>query len=400
MATTLVLGGGYAGMRAIKFLQKTLPNDDQLILVDQTPIHTEKTNLHEVAAGTIDPDRITYNIPSIIAKRVQFVQATVNNVDVDQKQVAFDDHETISYDYLVLALGFQSETFGVPGADENALPMDDLETSKAVYQHIEARIKAYAQTKDRNDLKVAVCGAGFTGIELLGELTQSLPKLAAKYQTPAIKLVCLERMPSILPMFIQDLRDYALKFLEKNNVEMRLGASIEAIKPGAVVYSDDAKQQHEFTANTIIWTVGVSGSHVIADSGFEQRRNRVVVQPDLSLDNHPEVFIVGDVAAVMDASSNRPYPTTAQIALAAGEQAAKNIAASRQGQMTTPFNYQSSGTVASLSDRDAIGEIFSSNRPVHGYPASALKKIITDRSLLESAHLGTVFSKGRFDLYH
>lgn len=400
MATTLVLGGGYAGMRAVKFLTKGLPNSDQLILVDQTPVHTEKTNLHEVAAGTIAPDRITYDIPSVIAKCVQFVQATVSNVDIASKEVSFEDHPAISYDYLVLALGFQSETFGVPGADENALPMDDLTTAEAVYQHIEDRVKAYRTSKDREDLKIAVCGAGFTGIELLGELAQSLPKLQAKYQVPAIKVVCFERMPSILPMFTQELRDYALAFMAKNNIEMCLGASITAIKDGAVAYTDENKTEHEFAANTIIWTVGVSGSHVIADSGFEQRRNRVVVNPDLSLKDHPEVFIVGDVAAVMDPSSNRPYPTTAQIALACGEQAAKNINALRNGQPTTPFNYQSSGTVASLSDRDGIGEVFSSNRPVKGYPASFLKKVITDRSLLESAHFGTVISKGRFDLYH
>lgn len=293
MATTLVLGGGYAGMRAVKFLQKSLPTEDEIILVDQTPTHTEKTNLHEVAAGTIAPDRITYQIPDIIGKRVQFVQATVKSVDIEQKQVTFEDHPEMTYDYLVLALGFQSETFGVAGADENALPMDDLATSQAVYEHLEERFKAYRTSKDKNDLKIAVCGAGFTGIELLGELTQTLPRLQAKYQTPAAKLVCLERMPSILPMFTQELRDYALKFMEKNNVEMRLGAVIEAIKPGAVVYSDADKNEHEFTANTIIWTVGVSGSHVIADSGFDQRRNRVVVKPDLSLEGHPEVFIVG-----------------------------------------------------------------------------------------------------------
>ncbi|BDZ29806.1 NAD(P)/FAD-dependent oxidoreductase [Lactiplantibacillus sp. WILCCON 0030] len=400
MATTVVLGGGYAGMRAIKFLQKALPSDDQLILVDKSATHTEKTNLHEVAAGTIDPDKITYDIRTVIGKTVQFVQAAVKHVDIAKKMVSFEDHADLSYDYLVLALGFQSETFGVPGADTNALAMDDLATSKAVYKHIEATIKGYRETKDHNDLKIAVCGAGFTGIELLGELTQSLPKLQEKYQTPAIKLVCLERMPSILPMFTQDLRDYALSFMSKHDVEMMLGSLIAEIKPGAVVYKDSDGQSHEFTANTIIWTVGVSGSHVIADSGFEQRRNRVMVQPDLSLADHPEVFIVGDVAAVMAPDAKRPYPTTAQIALACGEQAAKNIGALRHGKATEPFVYHSSGTVASLSDRDGIGEIFSSNKPVHGYPASVLKKVITDRSLVESAHLSTMFSKGRFDLYH
>jgi len=400
MATILVLGGGYAGMRAIKFLQKSAPAADDLILVDKSPIHTEKTNLHEVAAGTIDPDKITYYIPSIIDKRVTFTQATVSKVNIDDQQVTFTDHAPIAYDYLVLALGFQSESFGIKGVDDYALPMDDLETSKAVCQHIESKLKNYASSKDHDDLKIAVCGAGFTGIELLGELTQSLPKLQAKYQTPAVKLVCLERMPSILPMFEQPLRDYALNFMAKHNVEMRLGSIITEITPNAVVYEDADHQSHQFTANTIIWTVGVSGSSVISASGLKQRRNRVTVEPDLSLTDHPEVFIVGDVAAVMAPNAKRPYPTTAQIALATGEQAAKNIGALRHEQSTTPFHYQSKGTVASLSDRDGIGEVLSGQHPVHGYPASALKKVITDRSLLESAHLSTVFHKGRFDLYH
>ncbi|GEO75107.1 NADH dehydrogenase [Levilactobacillus namurensis] len=400
MATILVLGGGYAGMRAVKFLQREVPSEHEIILVDKSGTHTEKTNLHEVAAGTIAPEKITYEINDIIGSRVNFIRDTVTNVDVDQKQVTLADHEPITYDYLVLALGFQSETFGLKGAEENALPMDDLATSEAVYQHIEKTIKGYNQTQDPNDLTIAVCGAGFTGIELLGELTQSLPKLQTKYNTPAIKLVCLERMTSILPMFDKSLGDYAMQFLAKHNVEMKLGSSITEITPNSVMYTDGNDQEHEVKANTIVWTVGVSGSHVIADSGFEQRRNRVVVNDDLTLKDHPEVYIIGDVSAVMDPESNRPYPTTAQIALAAGTQAAKNIGLQLRGRATQKFVYKSSGTVASLSDRDGIGEIGSSNRKVKGYVASALKKIITDRSLFESAHLSTVFAKGRFDLYH
>jgi len=302
-----------------------------------------------------------------------------------------------------LALGFQSETFGLKGAAENALPMDDLETSEAVYQHIEAKAKHYAETQDPNDLSIAVCGAGFTGIELLGELSQSLPKLQTRYNTPAFKVTCLEMGKSILPMFDKSLADYALAFMDKHNIEMKLGAAITEIKPGAVVYQDkntDDETPHEVAANTIVWTVGVSGSQVIADSGFEQRRNRVVVKDDLTLEGHPEVYIIGDVSAVMDPASNRPYPTTAQIALACGSHAAKNIGLALRGHETRPFVYKSVGTVASLSDRDGIGEIFSSNKKIHGYIASAMKKIITDRSLMESAHLSTTLAKGRFDLYH
>ncbi|MFD1454368.1 NAD(P)/FAD-dependent oxidoreductase [Levilactobacillus lanxiensis] len=403
MATILVLGGGYAGMRAIKFLQREVPSEDKIVLVDKTGTHTEKTNLHEVAAGTIAPDRITYEINDVIGSRVEFIRDTVTNVDIDQKQVTLTEHEPLTYDYLVLALGFQSETFGLKGAAENALPMDDLETSEAVYQHIEAKAKHYAETQDPNDLSIAVCGAGFTGIELLGELSQSLPKLQTRYNTPAFKVTCLEMGKSILPMFDKSLADYALAFMDKHNIEMKLGAAITEIKPGAVVYQDkntDDETPHEVAANTIVWTVGVSGSQVIADSGFDQRRNRVVVKDDLTLDGHPEVYIIGDVSAVMDPESNRPYPTTAQIALACGSHAAKNIGLALRGHETRPFVYKSSGTVASLSDRDGIGEIFSSNKKIHGYIASAMKKIITDRSLMESAHLSTTLAKGRFDLYH
>ncbi|MFC6290485.1 NAD(P)/FAD-dependent oxidoreductase [Levilactobacillus angrenensis] len=403
MATILVLGGGYAGMRAIKFLQREVPSEDQIVLVDKTGTHTEKTNLHEVAAGTIAPERITYEINDVIGSRVNFIRDTVTNVDVDQKQVTLENHAPLTYDYLVLALGFQSETFGLKGAAENALPMDDLATSEAVYRHIEDKAKNYAQTQDENDLTIAVCGAGFTGIELLGELSQSLPKLQTRYNTPAFKVVCLEMGKSILPMFDKSLADYALAFMSKHHIEMKLGAAITEIKPGAVVYQDknsDDEAEHEVKANTIVWTVGVSGSQVIADSGFEQRRNRVVVKDDLSLEGHPEVYIVGDVSAVMDPDSGRPYPTTAQIALACGSHAAKNIGLALRGHETRPFVYKSSGTVASLSDRDGIGEIFSSKKKIHGYVASAMKKIITDRSLMESAHLSTTLAKGRFDLYH
>ncbi|WP_143462444.1 NAD(P)/FAD-dependent oxidoreductase [Levilactobacillus enshiensis] len=400
MATILVLGGGYGGMRAVKFLQREVPSEDQIILVDKSGTHVEKTNLHEVAAGTIAPDRITYEINDVIGSRVKFIRDTVTNIDIDQKQVTLENHDPLTYDYVLIALGFQSETFGLKGAAENALPLEDLETAEAIYQHIENNIKDYAKTQDPNDLRIAVCGAGFTGIELLGELTQSMPKLQTRYNTPEIKIACFEMGKTILPMFDKSLGDYALNFLAKHDVEMNLGAAITEIKDGAVVYKDSDEQEHEFAANNIIWTVGVSGSHVIADSGFSQRRNRVVVKDDLTLEDHPEVYIIGDVSAVMDPASKRPYPTTAQIALACASHAAKNIGLALRGHETRPFVYKSSGTVASLSDRDGIGEIFSSKKKVRGYMASALKKIITDRSLMESAHLSTTLSKGRFDLYH
>ena len=396
MTRVVVLGGGYAGLRAIKFLQRQLPKEVELTLVSDTPIHTEKTNLHEVAAGTIAPNRITFEIKSVLQPRVNFRVETVAKVDVDHKQISFASGDILPYDYVIVALGFKSESFGLQGA-ENALPLDSIDSATRIQTAVEQQVARYAKSKDPNDLNVVVCGAGFTGIELVGEFTKSLPKLAAKYNTPAINLTCIEMATHILPMFDQGLADYAVDYLKQKGAKLLTGAKITAIEPNAVVYSDD-EGEHRAYANTIIWTVGVSGSNVIADSGFNQRRNRVVVGEHLNMDAHPEVYLVGDVSAVMDPASSRPYPTTAQISLKQGEIAAKNVVAAINNQPQTTFTYQSAGTVASLSDTNAIGEV--GKMKLKGYPASALKKIITDRSLLEDANLRTMFKKGRYDIYH
>jgi len=397
MSRVVVLGAGYAGMRAVKFLQKELPANDEIILVNDSPIHTEKTNLHEVAAGTIAPVKITYQIEDVIHSRVKFQIGVVTKVDVDAKQVSFKDGSTLSYDYVIVALGFRSEDFGLKGASDNALPLFDIQSAEAIQKHIEDQIAGYAQTKDENALNVIVCGAGFTGIELVGEFTRSLPRLAKKYNTPEIKVTNIEMATQILPMFDQGLAQYAVNFLKEKGVNLLTGAKISEIEPNAVVYTEGDEEKRAY-GNTIIWTVGVSGSDVIADSGFDQKRNRVVVSNHLNLDAHPEVFIVGDVSAVMDPDSNRPFPTTAQISLKQGEFAAKNIAHTEKHEALEDFSYESLGTVASLSEVNAIGEV--GKRKLKGYPASVLKKIITNRSLLEDANFGTMLKKGRYDIYH
>lgn len=125
-------------------------------------------------------------------------------------------------------------------------------------------------------------------------------------------------------MFNEKLANYGVQLLKDSAIHLLLGKPIKEIKPGAVVYQDnEAGDLAELSAKTIIWTTGVSGSHVVGDSGFEARRGRVMVQPDLTDANHSNVYIIGDCSAVMDTETNRPYPTTAQIALKMGAHAAK-----------------------------------------------------------------------------
>lgn len=397
----VILGAGYAGLRALHELQKG--NDDiKITLVDQNDYHFEATDIHEVAAGIQTSERITYPIKDVVKSAcTTFVQGTVEKIDSENQEVHLKDQAPLSYDYLVVALGYESESFGIPGVEEFSLKMVDIPTSEKVYQHLTEQMKAYKETKDENCLKIVVCGAGFTGIELLGSLVEGKKKLAAMagVEPDQIQLYCVEAVTRLLPMFSEKLGGYGIDHLKKWGVNFLVGKPIKEIKQDTVVYLDDQETNElkELAAKTIIWTTGVSGSHVVGDSGFAAKRGRVMVQPDLTDAEHSNVYIIGDCSAVMDKESNRPYPTTAQISLKMGEHAGKNIKAQLKGEPTKEFTFKSLGSVASIGNSHAFGEV--GKMEVKGYPASVIKKAIMDRSLFETGGIKEMLAKGRFDFY-
>lgn len=402
MKEVIVAGAGYAGLRAFKELQKS-KEPIHLTLIDRNTYHYEATDLHEVAAGTQLRERICYPIEDVVdSEKSTFVQGEVVNVDTDRQIVRLKEGQELSFDYLIISLGFESESFGIPGVDAYSLPMVDVDTAETVYQHLETKMKEYKETQNPDNLKIVVCGAGFTGIELLGALVEGRKKLAALAEVAEdmIQLYCVEAVERLLPMFSEQLADYGIGKLKDWGVHFLTGKPIKEIKKNTVVYQDDAetKATAELTASTIIWTTGVSGSHVISDSGFEQRRGRVMVSDHLTAPGHENIYIVGDVAAVMDQETNRPYPTTAQVSLKMGNYAAKHLLASLEGQPLAPFTFKSLGSVASIGNTHAFGVVGKSE--VRGYPASFIKKGIMDRSLLETGGVKELMSKGRFDFYH
>ncbi|MCB5951956.1 NAD(P)/FAD-dependent oxidoreductase [Enterococcus sp. BWT-B8] len=398
----VILGAGYAGLRALHELQKEAA-DIEITLVDRNEYHYEATDLHEVAAGTQKSERIIYPIRDVVKNScTTFIQGTVSAIDTEQQLVKLADGKTLSYDYLVVALGFESESFGIPGVDEYSLQMVDVDTAEKIYQHIEEQMKNYKEMQDENALKIIVCGAGFTGIELLGALTDGKKKLAeaAGVDSEKIRLYCVEAVTRLLPMFSEKLSDYGINKLKDWGVEFLTGKPIKEIKEGSVVYLDDKENNtlKELHGGTIIWTTGVSGSHVIGASGFEEKRGRVMVNPDLTYPGRDNVYIIGDCSAVMDEESQRPYPTTAQISLKMGECAGKNIKAQLRGKSTQPFTFHSLGSVCSIGNTHAFGEV--GKMEIKGYPASFVKKAIMDRSLFETGGVKEVLAKGRFDFYH
>ncbi|MHC5229643.1 NAD(P)/FAD-dependent oxidoreductase [Enterococcus sp. LJL99] len=397
----VILGAGYAGLRTLHELQKG-NHELKITLIDQNDYHFEATDIHEVAAGIQTSERITYPIEDVVKDScTTFLQTTVEKIDKGNQQVHLKDQEPISYDYLVVALGYESESFGIPGVEEFSLKMVDIPTSEKVYQHLTEQMNVYRETKDETALKIVVCGAGFTGIELLGSLVEGKKKLAeiAGVDPEKIQIYCVEAVTRLLPMFSEKLGAYGIDHLKKWGVQFLVGKPIKEIKENTVVYLDDQEtnQLTELEAKTIIWTTGVSGSHVVGDSGFAAKRGRVMVRPDLTDTDNDNVHIIGDCSAVMDQETNRPYPTTAQIALKMGEHTGKNIKAQIKGEPTKEFTFKSLGSVASIGNSHAFGEV--GKVEVKGYPASFIKKAIMDRSLLETGGIKEMMAKGRFDFY-
>lgn len=398
MKEVAILGAGYAGLRALRELQKQ--SELHVTLVDHNDYHYEATDLHEVASGNQPKEKIIYPIKDVVDPKVTtFIQDEVEKVDPDQQVIELKNNQPLHYDYLVVALGFESETFGISGAKENALEMVDVETAEKVYDHIQAMMKKYKETKDKKYLRLVVCGAGFTGIELVGALHDGKKRYAqiADVDPSEIEIYCIEAVANILPQFDDQLTQYCLDYLDKWDVHLLTSSPIKAIKPERVVYSNNDTNK-ELEAGTIIWTTGVSGSHVMGESGFSEKRGRVMVNDDLTDPDHGNIYIVGDVAAVMDKESERPYPTTGQISLQMGEQAAKNIMQQAKGEATKNFTFKNLGSVASIGNTHAFGYVGSTG--VKGYPASFMKKMIMNRSLLKTGGLKEVMAKGRFDLYH
>ena len=279
--------------------------------------------------------------------------------------------------------------------------MANVDQAARIADHLNEQMTQYRADHNPDHLKIIVCGAGFTGIELAGALYDARKRLAkvAEVDPAAIQIKMIDASPRILPMFDDKMKDYAVKLMQKEQLILQGQAAIKGIKPGAVVYQTKDEQLHEETAGTIIWTTGVSGSPVMAASDLPQRRGRVMVTDHLTAPDYDDLYVLGDVAAVMPPDGKRPYPTTAQIALTMGIYAAKDLTARvTDGQRPGPYSYHSLGTVASMGNTHAFGVAM--GMKYYGYPASVIKKMIANKSLIETGGVKELLAKGRFDLYH
>lgn len=397
----VILGAGYGGLMTATRLQKAVgANDAEIILVNKNDYHYETTWLHEASAGTLHHDRVRYDISKVIDNsKIEFVKGTAVEIKTEEKKVILEKGE-LEYDYLVVSLGGESETFGIKGLKEYAFSISNVNSARQIREHIEYQFATYNTEKEKDDtrLTIVVGGAGFTGIEFLGELGNRIPELCKEYDVDfeKVKVICVEAAPMVLPGFDPELVEYAVAHLEKKGVQFRIGTAIKEGTPDGIIVAKGENDVEEIKAGTVVWAAGIRGNAIIEKSGFEAMRGRVKVDANLRAPGHDNIFIIGDSSLVINEEIDRPYPPTAQIAMQQGEVVARNLAALLHNKELETFKYDNKGTVCSLGDDDAIGVAF--GKKLVGTKASFMKKMIDNRALYMIGGASLVAKKGKFNV--
>ncbi|KQX56716.1 MULTISPECIES: NAD(P)/FAD-dependent oxidoreductase [unclassified Paenibacillus] len=375
----VILGAGYGGLvTAIRLQKRMKASEMDVTLVNKHDYHYITTHLHMPAAGTDHHDNARVAIADLIDERkIHFVKSTVSQILPEEKKVVLGDRD-LSYDYLVIGLGSETETFGIPGMNEYAMSIKSINSVRFIRQHIEYMFaKSKMEPKRIEYLTFVVGGAGFTGTEFVGELADRIPVLCRTYDVDpsTVKIINIEASPSALPPGLpEDLVEYGMEVMRRKGVQYKLSTPIKECTPHGVILGNG-----EFIrAGTIVWSGGIRGNSLIQQAGFDVQRGRVKVDECLRSYQYPDVFITGDCSIVMSPEGT-PYPANAQIAVQQGYNVARNLLSAVRGRDLKPFAYDFKGTVASLGRGEAVGLL--KVKKVRGKFAALLKKVIDARYL-------------------
>jgi NADH:ubiquinone reductase (H+-translocating) len=353
----LVLGGGFGGIGAAQNLKKA---DVDVVLVDKNDYHTFQPLLYQVATGLLEQPAVGHPIRDLFhgQDNARLHKDQVAAIDLDKREVQFADLGAVGYDYLVLGLGAEVNFFGVAGAEEHAFPLYTLSDAVRLKDHVlqqwEAADKDPALIED-GGLNVVVVGGGATGVETAGALAELYTGLFRKdypdIAEEAARITLVEAGPEIFSMFKPDIQNYAVEALTKRGVEVTTGEVVESIAPTRVKLKSGA----ELKAHTLVWGAGLQGNALVQSLGLDlERGNRIAVDAELRLPSHPEVFVVGDVAAITDAKTQQVLPQLGSVALQSGEHAGETIGRLVEGKDPKPFRYHDKGTMATIGRGSAV----------------------------------------------
>ena len=356
----VIIGGGFGGITAAKKLAK-FPVD--VTLIDRNNYHLFQPLLYQVASGLLDPSEIAHSIRTILrgARNVDVLMASVRNIDLDGRKVETDSG-LIEYDRLIVATGSTTDYFGQAALADRAYGLKTLEDAIRLRGRVLQSFEKASYEGDgairRRLLTFAVVGAGPTGIEYAGALAELihgiLPRDYPRIELSEVRIVIIESMDHVLDAFARSLRGIARRTLERKGVEFLLNRKVESVNEGGAVVLDDGSV---IDARTVIWTAGVRGEELARDLvRAPVRARRVPVNQYLHPEGHPEVWVVGDLAAVSK-PGERPLPMLATVAIQQGNYAARAIRSELQEEEIPPFSYRDKGSMATVGRNVAVAQI-------------------------------------------
>jgi NADH dehydrogenase len=353
----VVIGAGFGGLEAARLLAKLPVN---VTVVDRKNHHTFQPLLYQVATAGISPGEIAAPIRWILRgrKNVEVLLGEVAGFDIARQVVKLPDCE-IPYDYLIVAAGATHSYFGhdewEPLAPGLKTIEDALEIRRRVLLAFELAEREALAGEPELPLNFVIVGAGPTGVELAGTLAE-IARRALRDEFQAIdpkrtRIILLEGGPRVLAAYAPDLSESAVRQLEKLGVEVHTSAMVTRIEPGAVWVGDQ-----KIPAAVVLWAAGVQASELGRQLGVPvDRAGRVPVNRDLTIPQHPEVFVIGDLAAFKDEHGNM-LPGVAPVAMQEGRAVAKTIARDLRNEPRKDFHYVDKGSLATIGRAAAVAQ--------------------------------------------
>ncbi len=355
----VIVGGGFGGLNAAKILAGT---GCAVTLIDRTNHTLFQPLLYQVATAALSATSIAVPIRSVFrrSRNVSVLMAEVTGVDRRNRTVALQGHTPVPYDTLVLATGSVYSWFG---HDDWAARAPALKSAADALSLRARLLDAFARAEPENDpaavrplLTFVVVGAGPTGVEMAGSIAElahtTLARDFRRIRPSTARIVLCDAGDRVLASFPRRLSDYAVRRLGRIGVELRLGAGVKALDRQGVLAGDE-----RIVAAFVFWAAGTAATPVARWLGIAgDRRGLVAVEPDCSLPGHPEIFVVGDAAA-LDGPDNKPLPGLGSVAKQQGRHVGRVIAARLRGRPSPgPFRYTDWGQLAVIGRSSAVAD--------------------------------------------
>jgi len=357
--TVVIVGAGFGGLNAARALRRA---PVQVVLVDRNNYHLFQPLLYQVATAGLEPEEIARPARAILRgqKNFDFRMVDVTRVDFAARRLETTGGP-ISYDFLVLAPGGQTNFFGLESMQRHGLGLKDIPDAIAIRNHVltcfEQAMLEPDPEKRRTLLTFIVVGGGPTGVEMAGALSELIRLVLVKdyprLNIKDVRILLLEATDKLLAAMPERLREAAVKTLWRKWIDVRFGAQVAdydgkqiRLKSGEII-----------PAQTVIWAAGVQASPLNATLGLPaSRQGRIPVEPALQVTAHPEVFIIGDAA--YQEHNGEPLPMVAPVAIQMGRFVARNIKRRLRGQPLEPFRYRDQGTLATIGRNAAVANVY------------------------------------------